>query len=85
MTTRASTLGMRDQTILQGGATLRATGRAHAETFDQFGLVEFLALREFAGHDAVRQTACGDIGQGALFGSMGQHRLTPIVDNIQKC
>jgi len=56
----------------------------HAEAFGQFGLVQLLALRQFAGHDAVRQAVRGDISKGALFGGVGQHRLTPIVDNMAK-
>ncbi len=57
----------------------------HAEAFRQFGLVQLLALRQFAGHDALRQTVRGDICKGALFGGVRQHRLTPIVDNMEKC
>ena len=56
--------------VAQGFSQRAAT---HAEAFRQFGFVQLLPLRQFAGHDAVRQAARGNIGEGALFGGRAQH------------
>ena len=54
----------------------------HAEAFGQLCLVQLLALRQFAGHDALRQTVRGDIGKRALFGGVWATSINSVLSTI---